>query len=70
VLSGPLFVHLGRGPLGAGMGDQGLAGQEFKLEIVMQELRQASFDLLGFGIRSGEPEQGVVGLCRGREISS
>jgi hypothetical protein len=30
----------------------------------MQEPRQAGFDLLGFGLRAGEPEQVIVGLCR------
>ena len=30
----------------------------------MQELGQALFDLLGFGLGSGEPEDMVVGLCR------
>jgi hypothetical protein len=29
----------------------------------MQELRQTLFDFLGFCLWSGEPEQGVVGLC-------
>jgi len=30
----------------------------------MQEPGEATFDLLSFGLRSGEPEQDVVGLCR------
>jgi hypothetical protein len=30
----------------------------------VQELREATFDLLSFGLWSGEPEQDVVGLCR------
>jgi hypothetical protein len=30
----------------------------------MQECCEALFDLFGFGLRSGEPEEGVVGLCR------
>ena len=30
----------------------------------MQELRQMPLDFLCFCLRSGEPEQGVVGLCR------
>ena len=42
---------------GAGVGDQRLVLGEFQLEFVTQELRQALFDLLGFGLRSGEPEQ-------------
>ena len=50
------------GPLGAGMGDQRLVRRQVQLEVVTQELRQAVLDLLGFGLGSGEPEQGVVGV--------
>ena len=47
---------------GAGVGDQRLVLGQFQLEVITQELREARFDLLGFGLRSGEPEQGVVGV--------
>jgi hypothetical protein len=50
--------------LGAGVRDQRLVLGQFQLEFVMQECRQALLDLLGFGPGPGEPEQGVVGLCR------
>jgi hypothetical protein len=50
--------------LGAGVRDQRLVLGEFQLEFVTQELSEALLDLLGFGLWSGEPEQGVVGLCR------
>ena len=50
---------------GAGVGDQRLVLGQFQLEFVTQELRQPLFDLLGFGLRPGEPEQMVIGLCRG-----
>jgi hypothetical protein len=40
----------------AGVGDQGLLGGQFQLEIVMQERREAGLDLLGLGSWSGEPE--------------
>jgi hypothetical protein len=46
------------------MGDQRLVLGQFQLEVVTQERRQALFDLLGFGLWSGEPEQDVIGLCR------
>ena len=45
---------------GAGMGDQRLGLGQLELEILLQELSEATFDLLGFGLRSGEPEQDVV----------
>jgi hypothetical protein len=48
----------------AGVGDQRFVLGEFELEFVAQELGQALFDVLGFGLRSGEPEQMVVCLCR------
>jgi hypothetical protein len=49
---------------GAGVGDQRLGLGQFQLEVFLQELGEATFDLLGFGLWSGEPEQDVVGLCR------
>ena len=36
----------------------------------MQELGQALFDLLGFGLGSGEPEDMVVGLCRAPDYAA
>jgi len=44
------------------VGDQGFVRGEFQLEVITQEHRQSLFDLLGFGLRSGEPEQGVIGV--------
>ena len=35
---------------------------QLQLEVLVQELGEATFDLLGFGLRSGEPEQDVVGV--------
>jgi hypothetical protein len=46
------------------MRDQRLVLRQLQPEFVTQERRQALFDLLGLGPGSGEPEQGVVGLCR------
>ena len=46
----------------AGVGDQGLLGGQFQLEFITQELRQPLFDLLGLGLRPGEPEEVVVGV--------
>jgi hypothetical protein len=47
------------------MRDQRLVLRQLQPEFVTQERRQALIDLLGLGPGSGEPEQGVVGLCRG-----
>ena len=41
----------------SGVGDQRFLLRQFQFEVVMQECRQACFDLLGFGLRSGEPER-------------
>jgi hypothetical protein len=46
----------------AGVGDQRLVPGEFQLEFVAQELGQALFDVLGLGLRAGEPEQMVICL--------
>jgi hypothetical protein len=51
-------------PLGAGMGDQGLFLAEFQAEGLPEELRQFRLDLFGFGLRAGESEDMIVGLCR------
>jgi hypothetical protein len=49
----------------AGVGYQRLVGGQLQFEVVMQERRQPLSDLLSFGLRSGEPEQMVICLCRG-----
>jgi len=64
VLDGDLVAEEGR-RLGAGVRDQGLVLVEVQLEVVAQELCQALLDLLGFSLGSGEPEEVIVGLCRG-----
>jgi len=46
------------------VGDQRLVRRQVQLEFVTREFPEALFDLLGFGLGPGEPEQGVVGLCR------
>ncbi|MGZ6623753.1 MAG: hypothetical protein ACXVHD_29580, partial [Solirubrobacteraceae bacterium] len=40
-----------------------LLGQ-LQLEVIAQELGEAMLDLLGVGLRSGEPKQDVIRLCR------
>jgi AcrR family transcriptional regulator len=50
----------------AGVGDQRLGGGQFQLEIVAKEFRQPPSDLLGFGLRSGEPEQMAYRQYRSR----
>ena len=45
------------------MGDQGLLGGQFQLEFVTQERRQLALDLLGFGLRSDETQEVVVGVA-------
>ena len=49
---------------GAGVGDQRLGLGQLELEILLQELSEATFDLLGLVLRSSEPEQDVICLCR------
>jgi hypothetical protein len=48
----------------AGVGDRRLGLGQLQVEVIAQELSEATFDFLGFGLRSGEPEQDVIGLCR------
>ncbi|MEV0570080.1 hypothetical protein [Dactylosporangium sp. NPDC050588] len=48
--------------LSAGVRDQGFLLRQFQLEVVTQERREAALDLFGFGLGSGEPEEGVVGV--------
>jgi hypothetical protein len=55
VLDGDLVAEEGR-RLGAGVRDQGLALRQFQPEVITQEPREAGFDLLGFGLGSGEPQ--------------
>ena len=68
MLDGDLVAEEGR-RLGAGVRDQRLVLVEFQLEVVTQERRQALLDLLGFGPGSGEPEEVIVGLCRGPDYA-
>jgi len=44
------------------VGDQRLVLRQLQFELVTKEHSQTLFDLLGFGFRSGEPQQGVVGV--------
>jgi hypothetical protein len=43
--------------------DQGLVLVQVQFEVITQELGEAGFDLLGFGLGSGEPEEVIIGLC-------
>ena len=61
VLGGDLVAEEPR-RAGAGVGDQRLCLGQLQLELLLQELGEATFDLLGFGLRSGEPEQDVIGV--------
>ncbi len=62
VLGGDLVADEPRSA-GAGVGDPRLCLRQFQLELIAQELTEATFDLLSFGRRSGEPEQEVVGIA-------
>jgi hypothetical protein len=64
VLGDDLVAEVSRRP-GAGVRDQRLVRVELQLEFITQEPRQLVFDLLGFGLRSGEPQEMIIGLCRG-----
>ena len=59
VLGGDLVAKEPR-RAGAGVGDQRLGLGQLQLEILLQELSEATFDLLGFVLRSSEPEQDVI----------
>ena|SRR2546423_5600531 len=48
----------------AGVGDQGLLLAEFQREVFTQELSEAGFDLLCFGLGSDESQEMVIALCR------
>src|SRR2546423_15707338 len=47
----------------AGVGDQGLLLAEFQREVFTQELSEAGFCLLFFGLGSGESQEMVIALC-------
>ena len=63
VLDGDLVAEESRRS-GAGMGNERLVLVEFQLEVIAQELGQVGLDLLGLGLRPGEPEEVIVRLCR------
>ena len=48
----------------SGVGDQCLLLRQFQLEFLPQERRKTDLDFLGFGLRSGEPEEVVVAQYR------
>ena len=62
VVDGDLIAEV-TGRTGAAVSDQRLFLGQFQLEVITQERPEALFDLLGFGFRSGEPEQGVIGIA-------
>lgn len=51
------------------VGDQRLCLRELQLEFIPQELAELALDLLGFASWPGEPEQEVIGLCRGSDYA-
>jgi hypothetical protein len=53
----------------AGVGDQGFLPRQLQLEVIAQECREAGLDLLSLGLRPGEPEEVIVGLCRLRDYA-
>jgi hypothetical protein len=64
VLDGDLVAEESR-RASAGVGNQGLVRVEVQGEGLSQEPLQFRLDLLGFGLRPGEPQDVVIGLCRG-----
>jgi hypothetical protein len=46
----------------SGVGDQCFLLRQFQLEFLTQERRKTDLDFLGFGLRSGEPEEVVVAV--------
>ncbi|MGH3282867.1 MAG: hypothetical protein ACRDNW_27580, partial [Trebonia sp.] len=50
---------------GSGVRDQRFLLRQFQAEFVLEELGEALLYLLGFRFRPGEPDQVVIGLCRG-----
>ncbi len=59
VLDGDLVAEESRRS-GAAVGDERLFLVEFQLEVIAQERRQAGLDLLGLGLRPGEPEEVII----------
>jgi hypothetical protein len=63
VLDDDLVAEVAGRP-GPGMGDQCLIRVELEREFFAQEPCQLIFDLLGFGLRPGEPQEMIVGVTR------
>jgi hypothetical protein len=59
MLGGDLIAEEPR-RVGAGVGDQRLVLGQLQLEVISQEPAEATFDLLSFGLWSGEPEQDII----------
>jgi hypothetical protein len=59
VLGGDLVAEVSR-RTGAGVCDQCLVLGEFQREVITQERGEASLDLLGFDLRSDEPQEVIV----------
>ena len=57
------------GGLAPPVGDQRLGLRELQLEFAAQELAELALDLLGFASWPDEPEEEVVGLCRGPDYA-
>jgi hypothetical protein len=68
VLDGDLMAEEPRRAC-AGVGDQCLVLVEFQLEVLAQEPGKTVPDLLCFGLRPGEPEEVIAGLCRGPDYA-
>src|SRR5258708_17150961 len=62
VLDGDLIAEEPRRAC-AGVGDQCLVLVESQLEVLAQEPGKTVPDLLCFGLRSGEPEEAIVGVA-------
>jgi hypothetical protein len=60
VLHDDLIAEI-HGRPGSGVDDQGPFGGELQLELAAQEPGQVGLDLLGFGLRSDEPQEMIVG---------
>jgi hypothetical protein len=62
VLDDDLVAEVSGRP-GTGVCDQRLIGVQFQCEFAAQEPSQLIFDLLGFGLRSDEPQQMIVSVA-------
>jgi hypothetical protein len=62
VLHGDLVAEVSSG-LDAGVGDQRLAGVQFQREVLAQEPGQLVLDGLGFGLRSDEAQEMIIGVA-------